>query len=40
MILPAAAGLYLDSTRDLYESFVIYGFMKCLMNFPNCDANL
>lgn len=39
MILPAAA-LYLDSSREVYESFVIYSFMKYLFNYLHYDTNL
>lgn len=39
MILPGAA-LYLDSSREVYESFVIYSFMKYLLNFLHYDTNL
>lgn len=39
MILPVAA-LYLDSSREVYESFVIYSFMKYLLNFLHYDTNL
>lgn len=39
MILPDAA-LYLDSSREVYESFVIYSFMKYLLNFLHYDTNL
>lgn len=39
MILPAAA-LYLDSSREVYESFVIYSFMKYILNFLHYDTNL
>lgn len=39
MILPAA-GIYLDSFREVYESFVIYSFMKYLLNFLHYDTNL
>lgn len=33
-------GLYLDSMREVYESFVIYSFMKYLLNFLRYDTNL
>lgn len=39
MIVPAA-GIYLDSSREVYESFVIYSFMKYLLNFLQYDTNL
>lgn len=39
MILPGA-GLYLDSLREVYESFVIYSFMRYLLNFLNYETNL
>lgn len=39
MILPAV-GIYLDSLREVYESFVIYSFMKYLFNFLRYDTNL
>lgn len=39
MILPSAA-LYLDSSREVYESFVIYSFMKYLFNYLHYDTNL
>lgn len=39
MILPEA-GLYLDASREVYESFVIYSFMKYLLNFLHYDTNL
>lgn len=39
MILPST-GLYLDSMREVYESFVIYSFMKYLLNFLQYDTNL
>lgn len=39
MILPQA-GVYLDSLREMYESFVIYSFMKYLLNFLQYDTNL
>lgn len=39
MIIPET-GLYLDSMREVYESFVIYSFMKYLLNFLQFDTNL
>lgn len=39
MVLPST-GLYLDSLREVYESYVIYSFMKYLLNFLNYDTNL
>lgn len=39
MVLPMT-GLYLDSLREVYESFVIYSFMKYLLNFLKYDTNL
>lgn len=39
LILPAT-GIYLDSFREIYESFVIYSFMKYLLNFLQYDTNL
>lgn len=39
MLLPST-GLYLDSMREVYESFVIYSFMKYLLNFLKYDTNL
>lgn len=39
MILPEA-GPYLDTSREVYESFVIYSFMKYLLNFLQHDTNL
>lgn len=39
MIIPAS-GLYFDSSREVYESFVIYSFMKYILNFLQHDTNL
>lgn len=39
MILPST-GIYLDSLREVYESFVIYSFMQYLLNFLKYDTNL
>lgn len=39
MLLPIT-GIYLDSFREIYESFVIYSFMKYLLNFLQYDTNL
>lgn len=39
MIYPAS-GLYFDSSREVYESFVIYSFMKYILNFLQHDTNL
>lgn len=39
MLVPAT-GLYLDSGREVYESFVIYSFMKYLLNFLQYETNL
>lgn len=39
LILPTV-GIYLDSFREIYESFVIYSFMKYLLNFLHYDTNL
>lgn len=39
MLIPGT-GLYFDSMREVYESFVIYSFMKYLLNFLRYDTNL
>lgn len=39
MVVPIT-GLYFDSLREVYESFVIYSFMKYLLNFLQYDTNL
>lgn len=39
MVVPAT-GLYLDSLREVYESFVIYSFMKYLLNFLQYETDL
>lgn len=39
MIYPSS-GIYLDSLRECYEAFVIYSFMKYLLNFLQYDTNL
>lgn len=39
MIYPPC-GIFLDSARECYESFVIYSFMKYLLNFLTYDTNL
>lgn len=39
LILPPT-GLYLDALREVYESFVIYSFLRYLFNFLHYDTNL
>lgn len=39
MILPTL-GVYLDVCRETYEAFVIYSFMKYMLNYLHYDLNL
>lgn len=32
--------IYMDSMRECYEAYVIYNFMKFLLNYLNEDADL
>lgn len=32
--------IYMDSIRECYEAYVIYNFMKFLLNYLNEDADL
>lgn len=40
VLIYPSSGIYLDSLREVYESFVIYSFQSYLFNFLHYDTNL